>query len=45
MNEKVLGYELKAIGKIGVVLRNENHIKKLYLSKKKNNFIIIEEKQ
>jgi hypothetical protein len=41
--EIVLGYELKAIGKIGVVLRNENHIKKLYLRKIKESLIKFEE--
>ncbi len=45
VDESILGYELKAIGKIGVVLRNENHIKKLYLRKNKDNFIKIEEKK
>jgi hypothetical protein len=39
----VLGYELKSIGKIGVVLRNENHIKKLYLKKMKDSLIKFEE--
>lgn len=42
--ENILGYELKYIGKRGVVLRNENHIKKLFLRKNKNNFITIEER-
>ncbi len=42
--DKILGYELKYIGKRGVVLRNENHIKKLFLRKKRDNFITIEEK-
>ena len=45
VNQNILGYELKAIGKIGVVLRNENHIKKLYLRKNKDSFIKIEEKK
>ena len=44
VEEKILGYELKYIGKRGVVLRNENHIKKLFLRKKRDNFITIEEK-
>ena len=42
--DKILGYELKFIGKRGVVLRNENHIKKLFLHKKRDNFITIEER-
>jgi len=44
VNENILGYQLKYIGNKGVVLRNENHIKKLFLSKKKNNFIKLEER-
>jgi len=43
VDESILGYELKAIGKIGVVLRNENHIKKLYLRKIKDSLIKFEE--
>lgn len=42
--ESILGYNLKYIGKRGVVLRNDNHIKKLFLRKKRNNFITIEER-
>ena len=44
INENIFGYQLKYIGNKGVVLRNENHIKKLFLSKKKNNFIKLEER-
>jgi hypothetical protein len=40
VDETILGYELKAIGNIGVVLRNENHIKKLYRRKKKKNSLM-----
>jgi len=43
-DDSILGYQLKYIGKKGVVLRNENHIKKLFLHKKDNDFIKIEEK-
>jgi len=43
-DEDILGYTLKYIGNKGVVLRNENHIKKLFLRKKKNSFIKLEEK-
>jgi len=43
VEEKILGYELKYIGKIGVVLRNENDIKKLYLRKIKDSLIKFEE--
>jgi len=42
--DNILGYELKYIGKKGVVLRNENHIKKLFLRKEKDSFIKLEEK-
>jgi len=44
LSDKILGYELKFIGKRGVVLRNENHIKKLFLRKIKESFIKIEER-
>ena len=44
LNDKLFGYQLKFIGNRGVVLRNENHIKKLFLRKKKDNFIKLEEK-
>jgi len=44
VDENILGYQLKYIGNRGVVLRNENHIKKLFLSKKKNSFIKLEER-
>ena len=36
------GYTLKYIGEKGVVLRNKNQIKKLFLHKKRENFITIE---
>jgi hypothetical protein len=39
-NETILGYTLRAVGKIGVVLRNENHIKKLYLRKYREDSLI-----
>lgn len=35
INEKIDGYTLKYIGKSGIVLMNENGIKKIFLSKKK----------
>jgi hypothetical protein len=40
----ILGYELVYVGKSGVVLRNENQIKKLFLHKKKNDFIMTKER-
>ncbi|SFV51937.1 hypothetical protein MNB_SV-3-906 [hydrothermal vent metagenome] len=44
IDQSILGYKLKFIGKRGVVLRNENHIKKLFLKKQKNSFIQLEER-
>ena len=44
VNDTILGYTIKYIGKKGVVLKNGNHIKKLFLHKKRDNFIQIEEK-
>ena len=45
LNESVMGYQLKYIGKRGVVLRNDTHIKKLFLHENKENYISIEEKE
>ena len=42
INETVMGYTLMYVGKKGVVLRNGNHIKKLFLHENKNDFIKIE---
>jgi hypothetical protein len=42
INDTVMGYTLKYIGKRGVVLRNGNHIKKLFLHEDRENFITIE---
>ena len=42
VGDNVMGYTLKYIGKKGVVLRNANKIKKLFLHKKRNDFIIVE---
>jgi len=36
------GYTLKYIGEKGVILRNENQIKKLFLRKNRENFITVE---
>ncbi|MEA1953301.1 MAG: hypothetical protein U9O24_02790 [Campylobacterota bacterium] len=44
VNASVMGYELKHIGKNGVVLRNGNNIKKLFLKKKRDTLIILEER-
>jgi hypothetical protein len=42
IDDTIMGYTLKYIGKRGVVLRNGNHIKKLFLHEKRDNFITIE---
>jgi len=44
IEDNILGYSLKFIGNRGVVLRNDNHIKKLYLQKQRDNFITLEER-
>jgi len=43
VGDVVYGYTVKYIGKRGVVLRNGNTIKKLFLGKPKNDLIIIGE--
>jgi len=42
IDDTIMGYTLKYVGKRGVVLRNGNHIKKLFLHKKRDNFITVE---
>ena len=42
VNDTVMGYTVKYVGKRGVVLRNGNHIKKLFLHNDSENFITIE---
>ncbi|MDQ7047452.1 MAG: hypothetical protein Q9M39_07470 [Sulfurovum sp.] len=44
LDDVVMGYTLKFVGKKGVVLRNGNNIKKLYLRKKRDNFIKLKER-
>jgi hypothetical protein len=44
VDDKVMTYTLKYVGKRGVVLRNGNHIKKLFLHDKRKNFISLEER-
>jgi hypothetical protein len=43
VNDTVFGYTLKYIGKRGVVLVDENRVKKLFLHKKRDSFIKIAE--
>ena len=45
VDDAVMGYKLKYIGKKGVVLRSDTHIKKLFLHEKRENYISIEEKE
>lgn len=42
IDESIGGFTVKYIGKKGIVLRNGNQIKKLFLHEEKENFIIIE---
>ena len=42
IDDMIMGYTLKHVGKRGVVLRNGNHIKKLFFHKKRDNFIMVE---
>jgi len=44
VDDTIMGYTLKYVGKRGVVLRNGNHIKKLFLHEKRDNFITLEER-
>ena len=44
LDDTIMGYTLKYIGERGVVLRNENHIKKLFLRDTRDNFIKLEER-
>ena len=43
IDDNIGGYTVKYIGKKGVVLRNDNQIKKLFLHKERENFITIKE--
>ena len=45
VDDVILGYTVKYIGKKGVVLRNRNTIKKLFLGKPKKKIIIVEERE
>ena len=42
IDDVIMGYTLKHVGKRGVVLRNGNHIKKLFLHKNRDDIIKIE---
>ena len=45
VDDTVMGYRLKHVGKKGVVLRNGNNIKKLFLHQKRDSFIMLEERE
>ncbi len=45
VDDTVMGYTLKHVGKRGVVLRNANNIKKLFLHQKRDSFITLEERE
>jgi hypothetical protein len=44
VDDVIMGYTLKYVGKRGVVLSSGNHIKKLFLHEKRDNFITLEER-
>ncbi|MCO4845686.1 MAG: hypothetical protein KC427_06675 [Sulfurovum sp.] len=44
LDDTIMGYTVKYIGQRGVVLRNGNHVKKLFLHEKRDNFIKLEER-
>jgi hypothetical protein len=44
IDDIIMGYTVKYIGQRGVVLRNGNHVKKLFLHEKRDSFIKLEER-
>lgn len=44
VGDTIMGYTLKYVGQRGVVLRNANTVKKLFLHKKRDDFITLEER-
>jgi hypothetical protein len=44
VGDTIMGYTLKFVGQRGVVLRDGNHIKKLFLHDTRDNFIKLEER-
>ena len=44
LGDIIMGYTVKFIGQRGVVLRNGNHVKKLFLHEKRDSFIKLEER-
>lgn len=45
VDDTIMGYTLKYVGRRGVVLRNGNNVKKLFLHQNRDNFIKLEERQ
>jgi hypothetical protein len=45
VDDTVMGYTLKYVGKRGVVLRNGNNIKKLFLHQDRDNLITLKERE
>ena len=45
VDDVVFGYTIKHIGKKGVVLRNGNTVKKLFIAKPKQHLIMLEERE
>ena len=45
VDDTIMGYTLKYVGKRGVVLRNDNNVKKLFLHQNRDNFIKLEERE
>lgn len=44
VDDTIMAYTLKYVGKRGVVLRNGNNVKKLFLHQNRENFIKLEER-
>ncbi len=44
IDDTIMGYTLKYLGKRGVILRKDNNIKKLFLHQERDNFIKLEER-
>ena len=44
LGDTIMGYTVKYIGQRGVVLRNGNHVKKLFLHEQRDDFIKLEER-
>jgi len=44
LDDTIMGYTVKYIGQRGVVLRNGNHVKKLFLHEQRDDFIKLEER-